>query len=70
MSAPCPLPPQRPLHVLKIAPHYRLQIRIDHDRRGALVLAELRQNLVRDRYRHAERFQRSGDGLLVLRIGK
>ena len=44
--------------------HHGLQVGVHHHRAGALVFAELRKNLVRNRERQAELFQSAGDSVL------
>jgi hypothetical protein len=43
--------------ILQVIPHHRLEVGVDDYRRGALVLAKLRENLVRDGERNAERLE-------------
>ena len=65
-----PLRSHSPFQALQITLHERLQVCIDHHRAGALVLAEFRQNLVRERQRQSQFLQHAADRALVVGIGK
>ena len=56
------------LQTLQVALHHRLQVGVDDYCRGAFVLAELGEDLVRDRHWQLQRFQRLRDGFFVFGI--
>ena len=57
-----------PDSTVQITAHQRLQVRIDDDRRGALVFTILRMNPTRNRQRHVQLSQRRGDAFFVFRM--
>ena len=54
--------------IFQVALHYRLQVGVDDDRRGAFVLAEFGEDLVGDGKRNSDRLQGLRDGFFVFGI--
>ena len=60
---------QRLGQTLQVTLHHRAQIGVHHGGAAALVLAKLRQHLMRHRHGYAESLRRLRDGRLVHRVG-